>query len=62
MIFYLINSLNKGFGGGSNDGNYKLWIDENITSGSYTNEDDGTFAKGALVEPSVTKLNVLFQI
>jgi len=52
------SKIGLGFGGGSNDGNYKLWIDENITSGSYTNEDDGTFAKGALVEPSVTKLNI----
>jgi len=51
------SKIGLGFGG-NEDGNYKLWIDENIAAGSYTTENDGTFVKGALVEPNTTKLNV----
>jgi len=46
-----------GFGGDSYK-NYRLWLDEELESGSCVSPDDATYEKGFLIDPSITKFNV----
>jgi len=46
-----------GFGGDSFK-NYRLWLDEELESGSYASPDDLTYDKGFLIDPSITKFNI----
>jgi len=46
-----------GFGGDSYK-NYRLWLDEELESGSYVSPDDLTYEKGFLIDPSITKFNI----
>jgi len=46
-----------GFGGVDYKG-FKLWIDEKLDTESYTNDKDGTYENGSLLEPYITKLNI----
>ena len=45
--------------GGVGYRNYRLWIDDDIESESYTNPDDKTYEKGYLVNPSTEKLKIV---
>ena len=46
-----------GFGGEAYD-NYRLWIDEDIFTGSYVQPFDSTYKSGSLIDQSIRKLNV----
>jgi len=46
-----------GFGGVDYKG-FKLWIDDKLENESYTNDNDGTYENGPLLEPYITKLNI----
>ncbi len=46
-----------GFGGYSYK-DFRLWIDEELETGTYANPDDNTYEKGYLLDPSITKFNV----
>ena len=47
-----------GFGGINYD-SFRIWIDENMQTGSYTCPDDHTFEKGSLLDPGIKQLNVM---
>lgn len=53
----LESRIGLGFGGKNNEG-FRLWIDENLETGSYASPADGTYEKGYLVEPSIKDFNV----
>jgi TLD. len=44
--------------GGQDFKNYRLWLDDDLESGSYVNADDTTYEKGYLADPATRKYNV----
>jgi hypothetical protein len=44
--------------GGNDFKNFRLWIDDDLETGSYVSADDTTYEKGYLADPSIRHFNV----
>ena len=56
----LASKVRVGLGfGGSKTTKPRLWIDEELDTGCFSNPEDETYQKGFVTEPSVNKLNVI---
>lgn len=50
--------FNQGFGGDVKYENFRIWIDDDMETESYTLPEDNTYETGYLVNASIRKLNV----
>jgi len=47
-----------GFGGNEGHSKYRIWVDDDIITKSYTMPEDEAYANGYLLDPMIDKLNV----